>query len=66
MTREDIRTAWTNRYRLTPERVGDIWQVTIDNIQTHRRTVITVVDDCTEEEASGLAWHQFLSPKGDE
>ena len=66
MTREDIRTAWTNRYRLTAERVHRTWQVTIANVQTHHRTVIAVEGDWTEAEASGLAWHQFLSPTRDE
>jgi hypothetical protein len=66
MMREDIRTAWTNRYRLTAERVHRTWQVTIANVQSHQETVITIVDDCAEEEAVGLAWHQFLSPKRDE
>ena len=64
--REDIRTAWTNRYRLTAERVHADWEVTIVNVQSHQQTVITVVGDYTEAEARGLAWHQFLSPKGAE
>jgi hypothetical protein len=63
MTLEDIRTARTNRYSLTAERVHRNWQVTIANVQTQQQTVITVVEDSTREEATGLAWHQFLSPK---
>ena len=66
MGNEDIRTVGPNRYSLTAERDLGKWQVTIGNVQTNQRTRITVAGDWTEEEATGLAWHQFLSPKGDE